>query len=1355
MTQTEHPTLSPRQESPLLNAVHGLQQQLLAGDGPEKLYPAMLTAWKISCHGRAAMLYRMPPGQTSLELVARLGECEGSETPDEFARDLMERKQPCLKKWPGPGAELMLGVPLQAAGAEWALVAAPCNPQSHGQESLFEALAPLASTCAVMLEALAQRQNAMQTEAYTHQMAESFRLAFHSPLIGKAVLSSQGDWLAVNGELCNLLGYDEAELLSRSCWDITLPEDHAHCREVLAQLISGELNQVTLSKRYIHKDGHPIKFHLHVGAVRSRQGQVQSLILHVLDASRQEALELRALEAEQCFRRGFEEAAIGMCLVSTEMKFLRVNPTFCQMLGYKASELTGRHFNEFSPAEDVEQSLPRIQQIQNDPATRLIFEKRLIHKEGRHICCRLSCSAVVDEQDAIQYFVTQIIDITQEKKVFEQLQESEQRFRLAFDNAPIGMALVSTEGRCIRVNARICEMFGYTEAEMLHKHFNDVTHPDEHEKGLQLLEQLMNREIDGFMAEKTYLHKTGEPVRVRLHVSAIRDETGTPLYFVSQVMDISEQNRMMEALRESEERFRAMAEFAPVMIYLTEGAEVMYYNKAYREFYGLQPHEVPHFNWQERIHPDDLDYCLAAGQKLAPTEIEIRVRRVDGEWRWLLVSIVPRVFADKQPLGFIGISIDITERKEMENALRKSESFFRSAFDDAAIGMAVVGADLKYLKVNSRLCEMTGFSPEELQAMTVPELTHPDDRAEDAVCVQKIINNETDRFMREKRYICKDGRIIWVVLSTSVVRDKEGTLQYFVSQMQDITARKQMLEVLRESEERFRNSFDYAAIGKALVSSDGRFLKVNRALCDLTGYPEAELLNLTFQQITHPDDLDRDLRLYDDLKAGHINSYQMEKRYLHKRGHYIWILLNVSLVHDADGLPLYAIAEIHDITDRKRSEATLRQAKDQAESIARLKSEFLSTMSHEMRTPMNAILGLSALLEETPLSPEQQGMVETIRTSSMGLLSVINEILELSKVESGKAQSREQLFDLRACIDSIVKLLGVKAAEKNIGLSYEIAPDVPGHILSDPNWLRQILVNLVGNAIKFTHQGTVSVGVIARPGQAPNGLNLHFAVQDTGCGIPQDKLSEIFKVFTRVDSEPFSPVEGTGLGLSICERLIQQLGGEIRVESELNRGSTFYFHIPVKVPGEPFEEPGPAAPASPRLLSDLASRIPLKILVTEDNDANRKLIKHILDKLGYEPALARDGQEALELLTRAASENQPFELVFMDIQMPKLNGLETTQHILRDIETSLRPRIVAMTAMVGPDDRQKCMDAGMDDFLGKPLGIEDLQNIILKWFGQPEDAPRRPPAGKPEPASPWTASCCSPASSMTKPCFKN
>lgn len=430
---------------------------------------------------------------------------------------------------------------------------------------------------------------------------------------------------------------------------------------------------------------------------------------------------------------------------------------------------------------------------------------------------------------------------------------------------------------------------------------------------------------------------------------------------------------------------------------------------------------------------------------------------------------------------------------------------------------------------------------------------------------------------------------------------------------------------------------------------------------------------------------------------------------------------------EIDGTISGVVVNINDLTDMKHTEIALAEAKKAAEVATKAKSEFLANMSHEIRTPMNGVLGMTELLATTNLTNQQKAFIQTIQDSGETLLTIINDILDFSKIESRMIELEAREFVIEELLQSVCNLFQKEARTKNIDLQYVIQSDLPNPVLADSYRLRQILLNLVGNAIKFTNNGAVSIVVNSKALPQNDQYELTFAVKDTGIGIKRDRVDKLFQAFTQADSSVSRNYGGTGLGLTICKYLIELMGGKIWVESAdyicyyspevwvcdlktnpLEEGANFYFTMtvsPVSSQSEKLDQTTLTIDAS------IAEQFPLRILLVEDNLINQKVAYLMLKQLGYEVDVANNGIEAIK-----AVRNQVYDLLFMDVQMPEMDGLTATREIRQNL--TIQPQIIAMTANVLEEDHQACLDAGMNDHISKPINFEELIQILSQSYAR-------------------------------------
>lgn len=547
---------------------------------------------------------------------------------------------------------------------------------------------------------------------------------------------------------------------------------------------------------------------------------------------------------------------------------------------------------------------------------------------------------------------------------------------------------------------------------------------------------------------------------------------------------------------------------------------------------------------------------------------------------------------------------------------------------------------------------------------------------------------------------------LWAVVGLMFIRQKitlDESSHLLMVTLEEIEERKRAMKILRSSEERYRRFFKTSRDCVFITSPEGRWIDFNDAALELFGIDHGEAVNTCIPNL-YEDPEERKRHLQFIAEHGFSKDYPVNLK--KKDGTIINALITSVAVRDETDKIVCYQGTIRDVTERKHMEEDLRRAKDAAEEADRAKSEFLAVMSHEIRTPMNAVVGMTDLLLDTDLNSLQKDYVRVISTSGRLLLSIINDILDFSKIEGGRMLLEHHPLDLRMVIESSVDLLAANASEKGLKLSYAIDEDVPSTIVGDPTRLRQIFVNLLGNAIKFTDKGGVAISVSSKP--AGNIYEIHFAIKDTGIGIPEDKIDRLFQSFSQVDTSTTRRYGGTGLGLAICKRLVEMMEGRIWIESRLGKGSTFHFTILSEAVAT---TPEPASPSVPKLSTgqNISKIYPLRILLAEDNEINKKVAQHMLRKVGYEADMASNGLEVLR-----AIESRPYDIILMDVQMPDMDGIETAQQI-RKQWPDRRMKIIAVTAYALEGDKDRCLKAGMDDYISKPIQLEELRSKLIKW----------------------------------------
>jgi PAS domain S-box-containing protein len=534
------------------------------------------------------------------------------------------------------------------------------------------------------------------------------------------------------------------------------------------------------------------------------------------------------------------------------------------------------------------------------------------------------------------------------------------------------------------------------------------------------------------------------------------------------------------------------------------------------------------------------------------------------------------------------------------------------------------------------------------------------------------------------------------------VRQKNKSLGTELNKMleKQIEKTQKKLE-LKESENKSLMQAVKNSSGVIEFKPDGTIVSVNHNFEKFSGYTEDELLGSHHKMLITPADYDENNRLWKSLGKGEHKTGRVRR--IHKNGSEFYLQASYNPIHNIQGDVIKVVKISQDITKEIEAEISLQRAKEMAENLNEQKDNFIANVSHEIRTPIHAVLGFTDLLLENEKDSHKTNYLNAVKIAGDSLLFIVNDILDLSKMEAGLLQIDKDVFDLRDAVTRVFSILHLKAHQKKIEFEHYLSPDVPKLLVGDKNRLSQVLLNLLGNAIKFTSEGSVKLYVSVIK-ETSTTIMLNFKVSDTGIGISEDKKETVFQRFLQAEENTSQKYGGTGLGLNISRQLIEKQEGNIEVKSELGKGTDFIFNIPFDKTKGKAGDPGIAE-------DDFQVKFPGKVLICEDSELNQRLIKAILKGKGLEVDIASNGEKALSLL-----KNNRYDLIFMDVQMPVKNGYKTTKVIRKELK--LNTPIVALTANFLAVERQKCTDVGMDDYLGKPFQKKQLFEKIEKWINR-------------------------------------
>lgn len=847
---------------------------------------------------------------------------------------------------------------------------------------------------------------------------------------------------------------------------------------------------------------------------------------------------------------------------------------------------------------------------------------------------------------SIRWLKKSVIQFVNEFKLLNELQqksidEKDELIRKILFATPVGLVLLE-KGTIKWCNDYALNLFGVDKNTNLksldiisffkeiddYKNLNDL-----------LLRELRHEDLLKF--ETVLLKKDNTPVYVHIEATAL-DKQNPFKGILFSISDISWQKKTEIQLTHQVNFLQTLMDTIPNPIFYKD-INLVYIgcNKEFERILGLNKDDIVNKTVFE-IAPrqlaeiyDKADKDLLSQRKTQT--YETNVRYADGTFHDVLFN--KSIYYDERgnPLGIIGIMVDITERKKMETIISNQEMLYRRIFEESPLGKSMIDVNtLKFIKVNNNICKLLEYTKEELLNLTVYDVTHHDDIYLSEKYLNSILNGEYEYAYFEKRYIKKSGKIIWVKIHISIIKDVYEPSVYALCIVEDISFQKKAYEDIRL----FRNALDKAGDCIFLVDPlEMKIIDINQRACIIYGYDRDEFLNRDIRSIHGNEDYKEVLDGYKLVTENTDKVVTVKTKHRKKDGQEFPVEIYISSTIFEDK-PIIVLA-IRDITARSKLERELIIARERAIEASRLKSEFVANMSHEIRTPLNGIIGFIDLLLQSKLDDEQFDMVKTLKESSKILLGIINDILDFSKIEAGKLTIDHDLFDTIALVENTVDIFSARAFEKNIQLAVYIDKDVPLLLAGPQNRTKQVLLNLVNNAVKFTNEGYVSVEVYVdhNDDEFNNNLgivSLRFEITDTGIGMDSKTIDKLFKPFVQADSSSSRQHAGTGLGLYISKKLIELMGGDIFIESELYKGSKFTFIIPFTTPPHGYVE------------QVFCKVLPFNTLIISDREQESNAISRYLNDMGMTTHMVKSCEQAIELLDNTQDEKW-FQIVIINV----------------------------------------------------------------------------------------------------------
>jgi PAS domain S-box-containing protein len=1036
----------------------------------------------------------------------------------------------------------------------------------------------------------------------------------------------------------------------------------------------------------------------------------------------------------------FNLAPVSCCIISADGIILEINKSAGKMLGIDPGTVIDKQIFLYI-VKEYHNSFRKLLKKVKKSGKPQNCELRMIKNDGKEIWASFEVTAA--DVDCTVYIAV-MNDITGQKQFEDELLFT----RFAVDNSADAILWLTKDGgRVVYANLSACRMLEYTDKEIKTLTIFDI------DQNLPVYDWETN--FDVLKHEKSLhfesVHKTKNGKFIPVDVTATYVEFGDKIYNCAFIRNINVRKQIEQSLRESEERFRTVFEEAHIGILIVNPS--LLFEKANPEFcrmIGYTEEELSGMTFGDITHPDHIKNDFENVKKVGSGELsfyqtEKRYKHKSGIEIWANVIISTIRDESGQLINYLAMVNDITARKLADKTLADSELKYRTLFKTMGQGFYISRIlydennspyDFQYLDVNSAFEEIIGLKKEKLIGKTYNEIVPPDPESGWLDCFKRVVNSgspehyiftsavyntyfevyafkpENDKFAALVKDISKQKQEEEELKKyrehlEEIVKERTEKLERInVNLQSEITMRMQAEKELAEERNLLRTLIDNLPDQIYAKDTNHRFTMVNSTVIKFLKREKIEdVLGKTIIDFYPSEDVNNHLIKEQEL----INSGQMSISYEvpvnEDDGNIRWYMLNKIPLKDNHGNIMGLVGIDRDITPFKNIEENLQKAKDAAEAANRSKSIFLSSMSHEIRTPLNSILGFSQLMMYAEnLNQDQREWIEMINKSGEYLLALINDILEISKIEAGRAVFSSSGFNLHSMLNDIEAMIRSRSNEKKLSLLMEISDDLPGDIITDEVKLRQILINILINAVKFTQEG--GIGFRVKTGRDESGQMILIAeIEDTGIGITPDEINNLFKMFWQ--SEAGIKEGGTGLGLVISKEYAKMLGGDITVRSELGKGSCFT----VKVKFDIEEESGSRQAISrKRVIGIKPGQKKYLILIADDRKENRLLLNKILSGIGFEIIEAVDGKDALEKFSALKP-----DLILMDMRMPLMDGYEATRRI-KEIDGKNTP-IIAVTASAFYEDRKKIIDAGVNAYLRKPFKEYEIFNAIQSFLG--------------------------------------
>ncbi|WP_161947787.1 PAS domain S-box protein [Rufibacter ruber] len=1161
-----------------------------------------------------------------------------------------------------------------------------------------------------------------------------------------------------------LLDCDKRDILGKRIADFSpaLQADGTSSVEKALQMIDSTLLEgipQTLEWRLEKPDGSVVDSEISFSAIQlDGVSFVQCILRDITQRKEAQALVRRQevlRESMQQFRSFLSQVNLAYVSLDLDLRIVYVNDYFLQYTGYKREEVIGQNYYElFVPEPERGTRIQEIQKALQSQSLRSYYEWDLLTKSQSTKILRWNIMFEMDAEGKVVGITGVGKDMTDKRIAMEALKDNKIRLQDLFDNAHDLIQNISTDNKFIFVNRAWKEKLGYNDYDIENLTLNDIVHPYYKAKLIYQLRNLYKGE-DVNKIETVFLTKSGKPIHLIGSINCSWQD-GKPIATRAILHDITDRIKAerLQKVYYSIANLAISSKDLPSLYSAIhrELSKIIETHNFYIALFDEEKNTINFVYYVDQLstvpaapRPFSLgmtEYVIKTGKPLYATKEDFMALVEEGKIE--VNGVVPEVMLSsplsigeriigviavrdyKNPEAYVQTDIEILhfisnqvalaiERKRNEEQITIQNARLKAIFESGSHLMWSLNRQYKLTSFNQNFSNeihtWAGKTPAigSILSYLVETFVSPEyygllqDRYEQA------FSGEPQQFEIELQR--PEGNSEWLEILLNPIYLENGSFEDVSAIALDITEKKISQLALAENEEKFRQIFESFQDMYYKTNIEGDFQLLSPSVQEMLGYTQAEAMGMNARDLyVYPED--REQLLHHLFEQRSVRNFETTLRT--KFEIEIQVLINSRLILNAEAEPVAIEGVCRDITELKNTQRELIRAKELAETSLQAKNQFLANMSHELRTPMNGIIGMIDLLHHSATNDEQRDYTDTLRKSSDALLDILNDILDLSKIQAGKLQINETGLDLHYSLEKIHSLFANRANQKDLEFTYFISEDTPRYIVTDETRLLQILSNLTSNAIKFTNEGAVSVEVKRLQSEGDQHL-LQFRVNDSGIGISEEDIRLLFTNFTQLDNSSSKSFGGTGLGLAISKQLSELLGGEIGVESEVGKGSTFWFTITCReatnvtqinemlLSSKELEEIGKFNP-SPTLL------------LVDDNQINQKVALKLLERMGCYADVASNGFEAIEKAVAT-----PYDLIFMDIQMPEMDGVTATKELKKLLGSSCPP-IVAMTAYSMKDDAEKFIREGLDDYISKPVKITDLYDRLVKWYGNATEA---------------------------------